>query len=68
MKITDKQIKAYALKNAVTYNGKAQQGSVLSSLFHEGLDKKDVKKYVSTISKIISEVNSLSLEEQKKEY
>lgn len=68
MSITKEQIRAYALKNALTYKGKAQQSSVISSLFHEGLDRKDIKKYIKEITKIISEVNSLSSEEQKKEF
>ena len=61
-------IRAYALKNAIHYNGKANQGAVISALFNEGLKKQDVKKYIKEISKIISEVNKLSLEKQKKEF
>ena len=68
MKNLIKKIRAYALKNALAYNGKANQGSVLSSLFHEGLKKEDVKKYVSEVSKIVGEVNKLSVEQQKKEF
>ncbi|MAG11069.1 hypothetical protein CMI44_02040 [Candidatus Pacearchaeota archaeon] len=63
-----KKSRAYALKNAVAYNGKAQQGSVLSALFNEGLKKNKVKDYIKDISKVIKEVNSLSHEEQKKEF
>jgi len=61
----DKKIRGYALKNAIAYNGKAQQGSVISALFHEGLKKEDMKKYGKKISEIIKEINQLSLEEQK---
>ena len=43
-------------------------GNVISSLFNEGLKKEDVKKYSKEINEIVSEVNSLSLEEQKKEF
>lgn len=60
--------KAYALKNAIAYKGKAQQGAVMSSLFHEDLKKQDVKKHIKQITQIISEINKLSIEEQKKEF
>ncbi|MCH8945770.1 MAG: glutamate--tRNA ligase [Nanoarchaeota archaeon] len=68
MKNLEKKARAYALKNALAYNGKARQGFVISSLFNEGLKKEDVKKYAKKISEIISEVNSLKLEQQKKEF
>jgi glutamyl-tRNA synthetase len=68
MKDLVKKTRAYALKNALIYGGKAMQGPVISSLFNEGLKKSEVGKYVKEISKIIQEVNSLSLEEQKKEF
>jgi len=60
--------RAYALKNAVAHDGKVNQGSVISSLFHEGLKKDKVKDYIKDISKIVKEINSLSFEEQKKEF
>jgi len=60
--------RAYALKNALAYKGKAQQGAVISSLFNEGLKKQEVKKFIKDISKIINEVNKLSLEEQEEEF
>ncbi len=68
MKNLDKKARGYALKNAIAYNGKAQQGAVISSLFTEGLEKQDMKKYGKKISEIIQEVNKLSLDEQKKEF
>ena len=68
MKDIDKKTKAYALKNALAYDGKAQQGAVISSLFHEGLKKEKLKDHIKEISKIISDVNKLSLQEQTKEY
>ncbi|RLG10213.1 glutamate--tRNA ligase [Candidatus Pacearchaeota archaeon] len=68
VKSIDKKIRGYALKNAIAHNGKAQQGSIVSSLFHEGLEKKDMKKYGKKISEIVQEINNLSLEEQKKEF
>jgi glutamyl-tRNA synthetase len=63
-----KKTKAYALKNALAYNGKANQGAVISGLFNEGLKKDEIKKYSKEISKIISKINSLSIKEQKKEF
>ena len=68
MKQFNKKIRGYVLKNALAYNGKAQQGAVISALFNEGLKKEDMKKYGKKISEIIKEVNSMSIEKQKKEY
>ncbi len=68
IKELENKARAYALKNALAYKGKAQQGAVISSLFNEGLKKEEVKKFVKDISKIITEVNKLSLEEQEKEF
>ncbi len=68
MKNLDKKAMAYALKNAIHYKGKANQGAVISALFNEGLKKEDVKKYVKKISEIVNSVNKLSLVEQEKEY
>ena len=60
--------KAYALKNALAHGGKAAQGNVISSLFHEGLRKEDIKEVAKEISEIINEVNSLGKEEQEREF
>ena len=68
MKNLEKKTRAYALKNAINYEGMARIGAVISALFNEGLKKGDVKKYSKKIDKIISEVNELSPEEQKKEF
>lgn len=68
MKIPEKTIRAYVLKNALHYNGKANQGAVISALFNEGMKKEEVKGYLKIISKITKEVNSLSIEEQEKEF
>jgi len=66
-KFKDK-IFAYALKNAIEHNGKALSNNVLNSLFHEGLDKKDIKSVIPKINKIVEKINSLSLEEQKEKF
>lgn len=63
-----KKIKAYALKNAIAHEGKAQEGAVISSLFHEGLKKEDVKSVIGEIKKTVSEINKLGIEEQQKEF
>jgi glutamyl-tRNA synthetase len=68
MKDFDKKAKAYALKNALHYDGKANPGAVISGLFAEGLKKEEVKKYAKEINDVVNSVNKLSLEEQKNEY
>ncbi|VVB82129.1 Glutamate--tRNA ligase [uncultured archaeon] len=68
MENLEKKTRAYALKNAVAHEGVAMQGPVISSLFNEGLKKSDVGKYAKKISEIILAVNSLSPEEQEKEF
>ncbi|MBI2004340.1 hypothetical protein HYS72_02645 [Candidatus Pacearchaeota archaeon] len=68
MKIPEKKIRAYALKNALAYNGKAQQGAIISALFNEGMKKEEVKEYAKKISEIIKEVNSISIEKQEREF
>ena len=62
------KILAYALKNAVEHGGIAKENAILNSLFHEGLEKKDIKKTLLEIKKIVKEVNSLSQEEQKNKF
>ena len=68
MKSLSQKAHAYALKNAIAHDGKAQVGSVISALFNEGLKKSEIPKCIKEISKIISSVNSMSVEEQKKEF
>ena len=68
MKNLEKKAKAYTLKNALSHDGKSKIGSVISSLFNEGLKKSEVKKYSKKISEIVKEINSLSIEEQEKEF
>jgi len=58
----DKKIRGYVLKNALAYKGKAQQGAIISALFHEGFKKTDMKKYGKQISEIIKEINSMSID------
>lgn len=63
-----KEIKAYALKNAIEHCGKAQAGAVVSGLFNHGLEKSGVGKIIPEIQKEIKRINSLNLEEQEKEF
>lgn len=60
-------IKGLALKNAYEHGGKAVEGPVMSAVLGEHPELKplarDLAKYVS---KVVREVNSLSLEDQKK--
>jgi len=60
--------RAYALRNAISYGGKASQGAIISGLFNEGLKKENIKSISSEIKEVIEEVNALSIEEQKKEF
>lgn len=64
----EKKIRAYALKNALAHEGKANSGSVISALFHEGLKKEEAKSVMPKIQTAIREIEKLSLEEQKKEF
>jgi glutamyl-tRNA synthetase len=68
VKISKDKIRAYALKNAISYKGKANAGSVVSALFNEGLHKENVKEVMPDIQKVIKEISKLSLIEQEKEF
>lgn len=68
MKNHSKLARAYALKNALAYNGKARMGSVISGLFNEGLKRSEIGKFSKEINNIILEVNKLSLDEQRNEF
>lgn len=59
-------IKAYALENAIKHEGKANQGSVLSSLFAEGLDKSEIKDIMPMIQEVLREIHELTTGEQIK--
>ncbi|MDZ4226807.1 MAG: hypothetical protein U1B79_01730, partial [Candidatus Pacearchaeota archaeon] len=68
MKDLKKKARAYALKNALAYDGTAREGPVISALFNEGLKPKDVKKYYKQIAEVILKINELSPDEQKAEF
>ena len=59
--------KIYALQNAVKYGGKANNNAVFGKILGEHPElKESIKEFGKALSKIIKEVNSLSLETQKK--
>jgi len=61
----DKEIKAYALKNALEF-GKADAGKILPKLFQNGLNRKDIGKVMPEIQKIVKEINSMSNSDREK--
>jgi glutamyl-tRNA synthetase len=67
MKDFSKEIKAYALKNAIEF-GEANSGKVLTKLFQHGLDKKDIKAIMPKIHEVVKEVNRHSKEEIESEF
>lgn len=68
MKFSKEKIKAYALKNALAHDGKANQGAVISALFNEGLKKEEVKEVIPLINEVIKDISKLSLDKQEKEF
>jgi glutamyl-tRNA synthetase len=61
-----KEIRKQAIANALSHGGKASQGSVISHLLGANPDlRKETGSIMPEISKIISEVNALSIEEQQ---
>ena len=67
VKIKDDVIRAYALKNAIEHDGKAIAGSVINSLFVEGLKRDKIKDYSVKVSMIVNDVNKFGLETQRQE-
>jgi glutamyl-tRNA synthetase len=60
-------IKKHALKNAIEHDGKAVVNSVVAGVLGEKPKlKSQVKEIVKKVEEVVEEVNSLSLEEQKK--
>jgi len=58
----------YVLQNAVKFKGKATIGAIIGKVLAENPELKgDVKKLSKEIKKVVDEVNSLSLEKQKKD-
>lgn len=59
-----KEIKAYALKNALEF-GKADAGKILPKLFQHGLKKEEIKVVMKNVQEIVKEVNSMKKLEQE---
>jgi len=68
MKNLEEKARAYALKNALAHEGKAQASAVINALFNEGLKPNEVKKYIKEINQIVDEVNKLPIDTQKSEF
>mgnify|MGYP001579174999 FL=1 len=64
----EKHARAYALKNAIAHDGKAQAGAVIAGLFNVGLKKEDIGKYSRNIKKIVDEINGMDLIDQANEF
>ena len=66
MRILENIILKHTLLNAIQYNGKADFKAVVGKILSEKPElKKDLKNIIPEIKKVISEVNSWSLEKQK---
>lgn len=62
----EKEIEKYALQNAINFNGKAQVSAVLGKVISESPElKKDIKRVIVKVKKIVDNVNKLSVDEQK---
>ncbi len=62
-------VRKHALANAVEHGGKADAGAVLGRLIAEDPSVKTrIKEIITEIKKTVDEVNSLSPEQQKKEF
>ena len=66
MKDFSKEIRAYALKNALEF-GKTDAGKIIPKLFQHGLEKKEIGKIMPEVQKIAKEVNALGKEEKESE-
>ncbi len=67
MRDFSKEIRAYALRNALEY-GRVDAGRILPKLFQHGLEKSQIKEVMPLIKKIADSVNSLDLKEKEKEF
>ncbi|MBI2565102.1 glutamate--tRNA ligase [Candidatus Woesearchaeota archaeon] len=65
----DKLIEAYALQNALQYNGKANLGAVIGKILALKPElKHDIKSVSNNISRIVQQINKLSVKEQEQEF
>ncbi|MEM0173200.1 MAG: glutamate--tRNA ligase [Sulfolobaceae archaeon] len=64
----EETIYKYALLNAVKYNGKADLKAVNNKIFQERPDlRKNAREIVKLVEQIVARVNSMTLEEQRRE-
>lgn len=63
----EKEIKAYALKNAIEH-GKADASKILPKLFQHGLKKEEIGKIMPFINKVVKDANELSKEQRVEAY
>lgn len=60
-------VRKYALQNAILHNGKADEGSVIGKVISVQPElKSEIKEVMKIVKSIVAEVNTLTLEEQKK--
>src|SRR3989339_581421 len=62
-----KEIRAYALKNAMEF-GKTNPGTIIPKLFQHGLDKKDLKEVMGDVVSIVNEVNKMKEDERMRAF
>jgi glutamyl-tRNA synthetase len=67
MKDLTKEIKAYALRNAIEYQ-KTSADKILPKLFQHGLKKEEIKEIMPEIAKIANEINAMDYEKRVEEY
>jgi glutamyl-tRNA synthetase len=66
--VDKKEIKRYVLDNAINYGGKANFKAVTGHLIGKYPEvKEDMGKFIRELQDIVKKVNSMSLEDQKKE-
>ncbi len=64
--VTEKDILKYALQNAVRFDGKANPGAVIGKIIQlDPKNKDDIKKIAKDVNRIIREISTLSVDEQK---
>lgn len=60
-------MRKYALHNAILHDGKADEGSVIGKVISVQPElKSEIKEVMNVVKSIVAEVNTLTLEEQKK--
>lgn len=68
MKPSREVIISYAIKNALEHEGKSNNSSVLNACFVEGLEKSEIKEIMPLVTEVVTEINAMSIEEQKKQF